>query len=64
MIAKGIAVVSSIGFQNCASCIAGLLIWTQKPSKEEADKANVGRRNFFCGRKNKFGLNFHAVSGI
>jgi hypothetical protein len=32
-----------------------------KPSLKEADAAGVGQKKFFCGQKNKFGLNCQAV---
>ncbi len=56
--------MSSVGFPNCASCIDGLLIWIEKPSEDEAKRAGIGRKKFFCGRKYKFGLNCQAVSDV
>ena len=63
-IAKGFEEKSEVGFSNCACCIDGLLIWTHKPSEEDAKKAGVGRKNFLCGRKGKFGLNCQAISDV
>jgi hypothetical protein len=53
---------SSAGFSSCAGAIDGILIWIQKPSEKDAARCGVGRKKFFCGRKNKFGLNCQAVS--
>ena len=63
-IAKGFEETSDVGFPNCAGCIDGLLIWTHKPSEEDAKKAGVGRKKFLCGRKGKFGLNCQAISDV
>ena len=63
-IAKGFEEKSDVGFSNCAGCIDGLLIWTHKPSEEDAKKAGVGRKKFLCGRKGKFGLNCQAISDV
>ncbi len=35
-----------------------------KPSEADADESGCGRRNFFCGRKGKFGLNCQAISDV
>ncbi len=35
-----------------------------KPTAQEAEKAGVGQQKFFCGRKNKFGLNCQAISDV
>ncbi len=40
-IADEFAAVSGIGFSTCAGCIDDLLIWIEKPSKEEAKKAGI-----------------------
>ena len=56
--------VSEVKFNNCAGAIDSILIWILKPSKEDANDAGCGRRNFFCGRKGKFGLNCQAVSDV
>ena len=62
-IADDFRAVSSVGFNNCAGAIDGVLIWTQMPSEEDAgDK--MGRKSFLCGRKGKFGLNMQAVSDV
>ena len=52
---------SSIGFNNCAGCVDGMLIWINKPSTPELQKLKIGGKKFFCGRKKKFGLNMQAV---
>jgi hypothetical protein len=56
--------VSEVKFSNCGGAIDGILIWILKPSEEDANDAGCGRRNFFCGRKGKFGLNCQAVSDV
>ncbi len=45
IIANGFAAVSSVGFQNYASCADGILIWIQQPSEEESNKASIGRKS-------------------
>ena len=50
-----------MGFNNCAGCLDGILIWTHKPSKPELEKLGIGGKKFFCGRKMKIGLNMLAV---
>ena len=49
---------------NGAGAIDGILIWMHKPSLKEADAAGVGQKKFFCGQKNKFGLNCQAVCDV
>jgi len=56
--------VSEVKFNNFAVAIDGILIWILKPSEEDANDAGCGRREIFCGRKGKFGLNCQAVSDI
>jgi hypothetical protein len=63
-IAKGFEEKSEVGFFNCAGCIDELLIWTHKPSEEDAKTAGVGRKNILCGRKGKFGLNCQTISDV
>jgi hypothetical protein len=54
---------SSVGFDNCAGAIDGLLIWTHMPSSNDKGAGDdIGRKSFLCARKNKFGLNMQAVS--
>ena len=52
---------SAVGFNNCAGCLDGLLIWTHKPSDVELKQLKIGGKKFFCGRKKKFDLNMQAV---
>jgi hypothetical protein len=59
-IAQGFKSASTVGFDNCAGAIDGVLIWMLKPTA----KAGVGQKKTFCGRKNKFGLNCQAVSTV
>ena len=50
-----------MGFDNCAGCIDGLLIWTNRPTKPVLMEASLGANKFFCGRKKIFGLNMQAI---
>ncbi len=50
-IARSFKKASSVHFDNCAGAIEGILIWMLKPSAEEAERAGVGQKKFFCGRK-------------
>jgi hypothetical protein len=61
-IASSFCYASTFGFSSCAGAIDGTLIWISKPSEIDAVKCGVGRKKFFCGQKNKFGLNWQAVS--
>ena len=63
-IARAFQNASSVDFDNCAGAIDGILIWMLKPTKEDAERAGVGQKKFFCGRKGKFGLNCQAVSDV
>jgi hypothetical protein len=61
LIAKKFQPLSQAGFNNCAGCIDGLLIWINKPTKQDVEATNIGHSKFYCGRKGKFGLNMQAV---
>ncbi len=63
-IARGFCNASKVKFDCCAGAIDGILIWMHKPSLKEAEAAGVGQKKFFCGRKNKFGLNCQAVCDV
>ncbi len=60
-IARGFQTKSAAGFWNCAGAIDGLLIWIQKPSPQDCTLSGCGAKQFFCGRKKKFGLNLQGV---
>ena len=64
MIAEKFCAASDVGFNNCAGCLDGVLIWMPKPSIREAKEANISRRKLLCARKNKFGLNMQAVADM
>ena len=49
------------GFSICAGYINGSVIWTHKPTKADCEDSGVDETTFFCGRKDKFGLNIQAV---
>ena len=53
--------LSSPGFDNCAGCIDGMLVWTQQPTEKDCKHTGIGGKAFFCCRKNRFGLNMQAV---
>ena len=52
---------SKAGFSNCIGCIDGLLIWMEKPSKDQCIEVGVDSGKFLCGRKGKFGLNLQGI---
>jgi hypothetical protein len=56
-LAAGFQESSAAGFDCCVAAIDGMLIWTECPSKRETEKAKIGPKKFYCGRKKKFGLN-------
>ena len=60
-IAKGFKALSTPGFDNCAGCIDGMLLWTEKPTEASCIFAQCQPKSFFCGRKSKFGLNFQGI---
>lgn len=53
---------SGAGFNNCAGAIDGILIWIQKPNKNDCKEFKCDSGKFYCGRKHKFGLNCQAVA--
>ena len=61
LIAQRFKTKSGAGFDNCIDALDGLIIWTQKPTKPYCDQVKIGEKSFFCGRKNKFGLNLQAM---
>ena len=52
---------SQAGFTNCVVCIDGMLLWMEKPSKQQCVEAGVDSGKFYCGREGKYGLNLQAV---
>lgn len=48
-------------FDCCVAAIDGMLLWMEKPSPGECDRAGCGAKKFFCGRKHKFGLNLQGT---
>lgn len=52
---------SRVGFDCCVGCIDGMLIWTHKPTKSDCKEMKIGSAKFWCGRKNKYGMNLQAV---
>jgi DDE superfamily endonuclease len=60
-IARGFSSKSKAGFDCCCGAVDGLLIWTDKPSKQSCDEAECGEKKFFCGRKKIFGMNLQGI---
>ena len=60
-IARGFQAKSMAGFDTCAGCIDGVLIWTEKPTEKECEVMQCGSTRFLCGRKGKFGFNMQAI---
>ena len=56
-LAAGFRERSDAEFDSCVGAIDGLLIWFERPSKDDCKLANCGAGKFYCGRKHKFGLN-------
>jgi hypothetical protein len=61
LVAAGFEKKSRADFSICAGAIDGLLIWIEKPSLEDCERAKCGPKKFFCGRKKKFGLNMQGT---
>ena len=55
-IATGFKLKSKAGFDGCVGCVDGMLLWTDRPTEKEAEKAGIGSKKFYCGRKKKYGL--------
>jgi hypothetical protein len=53
--------MSGARFDRVIGAIDGILIWIIKSNKTECEKAKYGSKSFFCGRKDKFGLNMQAI---
>ena len=60
-ISKEFSSRSKVGFTNCIGCIDGLLIWLEKPSKDQCNEVGVDSGKFLCRRKGKFGLNVQGI---
>ena len=60
-IAASFCGASSVGFNNCAGAIDGILIWTHMQIEKDAGD-DIGRKSFLCALKAKFGLNMQAMS--
>ena len=52
---------SQAGFSNCVGCIDGMLLWMEKPSKQQCTEAGDDSGKFYCGRKCEYRLNLQAV---
>lgn len=62
-VAQGFAKQSGCGMDNCAGCIDGMLVWTNKeiPKEDLKDLGHGGSDQLYCERKKKFGLNMQAI---
>lgn len=56
-LSRGFCHRSTAQIDCCVAAIDGLLIWLERPSKDDCDRAKCGPMKFMCGRKKKFGLN-------
>ena len=48
-------------FTSCIGCIDSLLIWLEKPSKDQCNEVGVDSGKFLCGQKGKFSLNLQGI---
>lgn len=51
------ALKSTMNFDSCVDCVDGILIWTNKPSKQILLLTDFGVFNFLCGKKKRCRLN-------
>jgi hypothetical protein len=52
---------SAAGIDCCAGATDGMLLWIERPTAADCERAHCGPKKFFCGRKHKFGLNMQAT---
>jgi DDE superfamily endonuclease len=52
---------SAAGIDCCVGATDGMLLWIERPGAADCERAHVGAKKFFCGRKHKFGLNMQAT---
>jgi hypothetical protein len=50
--ARGFKSASTVGFDNCAGAVDGVLIWMLKPTAQEAEKAGARQKKIFIGSLN------------
>ena len=60
-LAAGFQTLSKPKFDCCIGCVDGMLLWLERPTEIECEKAKCGAKKFLCGRKSKFGLNFQGT---
>ena len=60
-IASGFKQKSRAHFDNCVGCVDCMLVWTEKPDRKTLESTNLGAKNFYCGRKKKFGMVLQAT---
>ena len=53
--------ISAGGIKGCCGCLDGLIIWTHQPQLKDCTAIGVGCKQFYCGRKNKYGLNMQGL---
>jgi len=59
-IAEGFKMRSRAGFDKICLAVDGMLVWTVQPSRADCEELRVGKRQFHCARKDKFGMNLMA----
>jgi DDE superfamily endonuclease len=52
---------SAAAIDCCVGATDGMLLWIERPTNVDCDRAECGPKKFFCGRKHKFGLNMQAT---
>jgi hypothetical protein len=52
---------SAAGIDCCAGAVDGMLLWIERPTAADCERAHCGPKKFYCGRKHKFGLNMQAT---
>jgi hypothetical protein len=52
---------SAAGIDCCVGAVDGMLLWIERPTNADCERAHCGSKKFFCGRKHKFGLNLQAT---
>jgi hypothetical protein len=60
-LALGFKAKSAAGIDCCVGAVDGMLLWIERPTNADCERAHCGPKKFFCGRKHKFGLNLQAT---
>ncbi|KAL7483798.1 hypothetical protein ACHAW6_009449 [Cyclotella cf. meneghiniana] len=59
-IAEGFKLRSKAAFDKICLAVDGMLVWTVQPTRADCEELRVGQRQFYCARKDKFGMNLMA----